>query len=70
MFFPRGLSRAVAGAALILSFASPGWAQAGDVLTLPEALAPVAFAEAQASPPYQAMRRDRESRRSEPIGSQ
>lgn len=39
MFFPRGLSRAVAGAALALSLTSPAWAQAGGVLTLPEALA-------------------------------
>ena len=39
MFFPRGLSRAVAGAALVLSLTSPAWAQAGGVLTLPEALA-------------------------------
>lgn len=39
MFFPRGLSRAVAGAALVLSLASPAWAQTGEVLTLPEALA-------------------------------
>lgn len=45
MSFLRGLSRAVAGAALVLSLASPAWAQAGGVLTLPEALA---RAEAQA----------------------
>ena len=45
MFFPRGLSRAVAGAALVLSLSGPAWAQSGSVLTLPEALA---RAEAQA----------------------
>lgn len=45
MFFPRGLSRAVAGAALVLSLSGPAWAQAGGAITLPEALA---RAEAQA----------------------
>src|SRR5690349_17663981 len=45
MIFPRGLSRAVAGAALVLSIAGPAWAQSASVLTLPEALA---RAEAQA----------------------
>lgn len=45
MFSPRGLLRAVAGAALVMSLAGPALAQAGSVLTLPEALA---RAEAQA----------------------
>ncbi|OYW97506.1 MAG: hypothetical protein B7Z15_23085, partial [Rhizobiales bacterium 32-66-8] len=40
-----GLSRAVAGVALMISLAGPAWAQSGSVLTLPEALA---RAEAQA----------------------
>jgi outer membrane protein TolC len=45
MFSPRGLLRAVAGAALVMSLAGPALAQAGSILTLPEALA---RAEAQA----------------------
>lgn len=45
MFFPRGLSRAVAGVALAISLAGPAWGQSGSILTLPEALA---RAEAQA----------------------